>query len=364
MRKRRCGERERDGGRATKRRRQHLYLVFDDWSWGYSIRKVNLSSAAKGEATEQPLPRAFFRLEAPRKEPKFFASAFGTKIMAMQEREPWGNNFRSGNFIPIFDVRSRSVTFCRGRKLCIIMMDPIYFPIGDVLFVLDDDSLYLFRPPPLESPGSDHLVRSWLKQPMPPIRSWDVTGYAVHPNGQTLVASTTMATFTFDTVAKTWKRHGEWSLPFTGRGHFVRHLDAFVGLSKDPDHLGHLCSCDATNSDTGNAKCPAPAWKLGKENLFSDDPAEKHVNATLVYMGLRSNFCLVRCVSVEHNGNTDRQEGVVPRRSCYLYRVTTFSLSYDKNGRLTTGDSRRVLCYNVPKATSKKLLRHPVAFWL
>ena len=78
-----------------------------------------------------------------------------------------------------------------------------------------------------------------------------------------------MATFAFDTEKLSWKPLGGWALPFAGRCHFDPQLDAFVGLSKDPDTLGRLCSCYALGSTTG----PAPAWKLGKENLFSEDPA-------------------------------------------------------------------------------------------
>jgi hypothetical protein len=45
--------------------------------------------------------------------------------------------------------------------------------------------------------------------------------------------------------------------------------------------------------------------------------------------------------------------------------VTTFSLSFDGNGDLTTGGTRQLQCYNVPEETSEKFLgSDPVAFWL
>jgi hypothetical protein len=78
-----------------KQREQHLYLVFDDWNSGYSIRKVSLlrrsdkrseQSSDSGEDSEQSglksLP-VFMRIQAPRGFPRFFTSAFGTKIMAL-----------------------------------------------------------------------------------------------------------------------------------------------------------------------------------------------------------------------------------------------------------------------------------------
>ena len=47
----------------------------------------------------------------------------------------------------------------------------------------------------------------------------------------------------------------------------------------------------------GKGQCPAR--KLSTKKLFSDDPTERHVGATLVYMGGRSKFCLVLCVSMD-----------------------------------------------------------------
>ncbi|CAL4927283.1 unnamed protein product [Urochloa decumbens] len=154
-----------------------------------------------------------------------------------------------------------------------------------------------------------------------------------------------------------WKRRGEWALPFTGHAHFDGDLGGFVGLCKDPDAVGHLCSCVLRRGRLRRRRRAAPAWKLGKENLFSEDPGERHVGATLVYMGCKSKFCLVECVVV---GVGDDNAG-----QCYMYRLTTFSLSYDENGDLTTGKSRRVRYYKVPsKASTEFLLESPVAFWL
>ncbi|CAO2047098.1 unnamed protein product [Urochloa humidicola] len=177
------------------------------------------------------------------------------------------------------------------------------------------------------------------------------------------------STFTFDIGDSVWKKlHGEWAMPFTGRGYFDRDLDAFVGLYKDPETFGHLCSCDATSTSSETGK---PAWKLGEEKVFSEDPAERHASATLVYMGRRSKFCLVECVfvgSVCDDQELAEEGGVpVPRRGRYLYRVATFSLRYDEKGQLRT-KRFRARYYNVPSKTSTEFLHHerqgPVVFWL
>lgn len=168
----------------------------------------------------------------------------------------------------------------------------------------------------------------------------------------------------FNTIKCEWTTHGDWTLPFTGRAYFVSSLEAFVGLSKDPATLGHLTSCDR-EAATATGPAPATTWKLSKEKLFSDDPAETHVSATLVYTGRGggggSEFCLVQCVSVKPgNGNGENLE-----EPCYRYRLTTFSLSYDDSGHLTTGNTCSVQCYKVPREATKQFMNgDPVAFWL
>nr|CAB3466569.1 unnamed protein product [Digitaria exilis] len=97
-------------------------------------------------------------------------------------------------------------------------------------------------------------------------------------------------------------------MPFDGRAHFVRGLDAFVGLSDDPDTRGHLCSCDGA-AITGAGGGGRLTWKIGKEKLFSEDPGERHVGATLVYIGGGigddgERMCLVECVAID-DGEVD-----------------------------------------------------------
>lgn len=76
-----------------------LYLVLDDWHSGYSIRKVNLLPGGNNQQTysPRPLPKPFNRLMAPRGFPKYFTSAFGTRILAMHARDP--------DVFPMLDVR-------------------------------------------------------------------------------------------------------------------------------------------------------------------------------------------------------------------------------------------------------------------
>ncbi|CAN6286858.1 unnamed protein product [Urochloa humidicola] len=195
-----------------------------------------------------------------------------------------------------------------------------------------------------------------------------VSSYALHPDGRTIfVSMASGGTFTFDTAAaaedsnSNWMEHGRWKLPFAGRVHFDLDLDAWVGLSRRAATRGHLCVCDAA-SGGGRRR---PTWKVGKEKMFSEDPAEKHVGATLVSMGgSRSEFCLVECVSREDGCAPGDPLNVYPPRR-YVCRLTTFSVRLgEEDGLPTVGDSRRVQCYKVPETASGFTLGYPVAFWM
>ncbi|RLN07152.1 hypothetical protein C2845_PM11G27770 [Panicum miliaceum] len=159
-----------------------------------------------------------------------------------------------------------------------------------------------------------------------------------------------LATFSFDIESSRWTRHGAWGSPFKGRGYF----------DHDPDTLGHLCACDVLSAGQ------PPACKISKDKLFCVNPAEKHIGATLVYVGDDwARFCLVQCFSVD-----DRQGGIwkesMPEQRRYLLRLTMFSLKYDKNGDLRAAKHRHVGSYRLPEVASvyREHLERPMAFWI
>ncbi|CAL4944356.1 unnamed protein product [Urochloa decumbens] len=424
---------ERGGGRAAKQHQQrHLYLLFDDWAEGYSVRMLDLSSddAASDDAHgwqidprisgvfvveggtacagDHFLPPAIFRFKAQRGLPAHFAAAFDSNILATQPVSPAAAPPPSvfERHVPVFDVRHRSCLF--GPRPEPDRADPIYIPAGGRLFALAAgtfDVLYgVYPAPPLR--GEEAAAWSWRQLPAPPFKRRRVASYAMHPDGHTVFvsiirkrASAAAATFAFDTAESAlrdgggWRRRGKWALPFAGRAYFDAELDAWVGLSRDPDSVGHVCCCDAVPANPnpdGEVRCPVR--KLSKEKLFSVDPTERHIGATLVYMGGRSEFCLVECVSVfiedERHGDDcadedtsdwedddgssgdgrdncmQQDEQDVSRPRLYLFRLITFYLKYDKNADLTTGTSCRVRYYRVPKDSTEALLSNPVAFWM
>ncbi|KAE8814258.1 hypothetical protein D1007_08316 [Hordeum vulgare] len=154
---------------------------------------------------------------------------------------------------------------------------------------------------------------------------YDVSSYALHPDGRSFLVSTNrediVASLVFDMEELSWKHLGNWALPFDCRGHFDPLLGTLVRLfdhifsiflghhyfslsdsEEDPDTLGQLCSsCMPGSDDT------PPVTKLGKEKLFSEDPAERNHSATLACMGRRSKFCLdrIECVYTDHDDEDD-----------------------------------------------------------
>ncbi|CAL4927329.1 unnamed protein product [Urochloa decumbens] len=297
-------------------RRRHLYLVFDDWSGGYSIRKIDLLADCYRLPVGTPegsvftrmfsLPAAELRFEAPRGEPRCFAGAFGSKIMAL--RPTMDSGFAPGAFI--YDVGTRCLS--HGPKTWPDRVNPTYIPVGGRLFALAAGSFEVLDPPlPYGDPNWKRCASAWAwsKLPAPIFHCDHVTAYAMHTDGRTFFFSiggdAAPVTFSLDTVEPVakedwkWELRGKWQLPFTGRAYFVAELDAWVGLSGDPSTIGHLCSCNVvpTNShsaDTiGQQQCPA--MKFSKEKLFSEVRGENHICANLVYLGCERKFCLLEC---------------------------------------------------------------------
>ncbi|CAN6239114.1 unnamed protein product [Urochloa humidicola] len=364
MPKRRCGE--RDGVRTAKlrRRRRHLYFIFDDWSRGYSIRKVNPPPPGSGEGgagagdEQQRMPRAFLRFGAERGCPQYLAPAFGARIMVTHPDT-------SSTTIQVVDVRARA--FMPGPRTN-YPAHPIYIPVGgDKLFAMDIGTFELCcSPPGLDDNGApppppEQGEWRWREVQKQPFKIADVSSYTVGYEERAIFVSTKIPTiaamFTFDIGESVWKKHGEWALPFTGRGYFDRDLDAFVGISNDPENLGYLYSCHVAGAATGNSA--SPDWKRSKEKVFNKNPDERHVGATLVYRR-RSKFCLVECVSIDD----DHQHQVPGTGSRYMYRLITFTLRYDRMGDVTV-KHYRVRCYKVPRGTTTEfVVQDPVAFWL
>jgi hypothetical protein len=364
--------------RKEEGRKQHLYLLFDDWDSGYSIRKVSLSRRSDKRAKEplssgsdkqgvEPLPQVFMHIQARRGLPHLFTSAFDAKIMVMH---PFKIDETKG--IPMIDVQKQALTFGPLPRSANFL--PIYLPVGcNRLFILDIGSFdcYLWAPEHSEEPWE------WQILPYPPFRRADVSSYGVHPDGYILVSTIGEArTFILDTTKEdyVWKPYSSSVLPFSGRGHYDTSLGGFVGLSRD----GYLCCRTMAASTTGTN----PHDKRTNVKVYTE---RQHVSATLVHIHPRK-FCLVECVSVDsrRTGQDLRESwarefkmplgsrpwfcvGGGPQGGRCMYHIKTFTLTYDSEADCLKlkNCKGQGCCYSLPhEARIGSVCMDPVAFWL
>jgi hypothetical protein len=236
---------EEHGGRPPQEgKKQHLYLLLDDWERGYSVRKLDVNAFSSGAADTNLRPPKRFteppvaRIEAPHVRSWNFVS-HGSKIFAMKAKE-------TSPAIPAFDTHTLSSAICPWPSCRSDYVVPLFASVGGKLFLfLEDRSEYLGEPPPYDSeaPWSWTAINSQL-----PFYNMQIVCYALHPDGRTFFVSSGSrqhkdrpATFSFDAERLKWTYHGDWLLPFDGQAHFDAELEAWVGLARDKESAGRLC---------------------------------------------------------------------------------------------------------------------------
>lgn len=245
--KKRKRSEEHGGGavnRPAQKRKQHLYLLLDDWERGYSVRKLDVNAFDSAADTNLP-PKGFTdqplaRIEAPHVRSWNFVS-HDSKIFAMKAKE-------ASPAIPAFDTNTLSLTICPWPSCHADYVIPLFASISDKLFLfLEDRTEYLGNPPPHDS----NAPWSWttINSPLP-FYNMQIVCYALHPDGRTFFVSAGSrpknrpGTFSFDAERLEWTYHGEWLLPFDGQAFYDAELEAWVGLAPAKDNAGYLCSCD------------------------------------------------------------------------------------------------------------------------
>ncbi|KAL6626980.1 hypothetical protein ACP70R_030706 [Stipagrostis hirtigluma subsp. patula] len=219
----------------------------DDWERGYSIHKLGKDDFDSDAAERPPL----VRIAAQHAPSSWSFVAHGTKIMARHAAASSPDN-RVG-------IGARRI---------------VHAAVGGKLLAFVFRYLHVLGPEP---PPADKSWSWTTAEPPLPLDSSRVSSYAVHPDGRTVFVSmekwrdntstirTRNSTFALDTERLEWTHLGEWLLPFMGRAHYDRELDALVGICRfDGDGAGRLCCCDVPPPAAGTM----PAWKLGKDVLF------------------------------------------------------------------------------------------------
>ncbi|CAO2177495.1 unnamed protein product [Urochloa humidicola] len=344
----------RGGGGGDKRRRRrarkHLYLVLDDWDKGYSIHKIDADtfdsdSDSDHDDDPQHLPEPpALRLEPPAGDKPHTDVSFvalGTKLFAFM-------NHRCGL---VYDTETAVVSVGAHAPAQMVCSFGISVVAGDVLYLLSDryfdrEHPHLFAAMSWGPTAPDARQQptegwSWKTLPPPPFPSY-VRATALHPDGHTIFMTSMddkqrTATYSFDTVDSSWRCHGNWALPFLGRGHFDGELDAWVGLDMD----GHVCACRVISpSFRSTAPCFYPDCKMTQEKMLS----KMSMREPLTYMGA-SKFCLLEWVAAK---NADWRPAYGSHDG-YVIKLTVFGLKYNHKGELHVKDHRSTRSFLVSR---------------
>lgn len=335
-----CGHITAKRRQQTRRRRQHLYLVVDDWRRGYSVGKIDLESssdlqAADRDRDQDPEPEPLPRFEGEHGYLQLFG-AHGTKILAFPA-------YGAADF-PIYDIQTSAITLCAQASID----GALHMLRGSCLFVLDAPP----PPAPAYNRAGDQPWSWTTKLTDLPFSTPYVDSFALHPDGRTVFVSTKgpAATFSVDTRSLRSTCHGGWRLPFQGEGVFDKELDAWVGLCDYEGGVGYLCCCEVFSAECRTM----PVWRLGKDRLFCADEKRRHLGARLLATG-GGGYCLVEAVLRE-----DEEVG-----TCRVFHVTTFGLMYDEDGEIRTTGRRRAGSYEMSDAHEhSELWGSPAAFYL
>ncbi|KAF0930620.1 hypothetical protein E2562_033817 [Oryza meyeriana var. granulata] len=272
--------------------------------------------------------------------------------------------------VPVFDTESSGVLVYPRPPRYGRFDFPLFASLRGILFKISTSSVEMLglQPPAVadddDKPWAWHDMTAYAE---PPFDVYRTVCHALHPDGRTLFVSVpieftsprreiTEHTFSLDAGEHLeWTHRGEWMLPFKGQAYYDAELDAWVGLCRHREGLGHVCSCDLVPplSASGDGKPMPPRWKLCGERLFRPDD-ERHRGAKLWHMG-SSRFCLVEVVA--RRGD----KKMYPIR-CVL-RMTTFGLRYGKNGELEIAGRMARSSKSANKGLHDRSME-PVAFWM
>ncbi|CAL5009157.1 unnamed protein product [Urochloa decumbens] len=352
------------GGSGDKRRRrprkQHLYLVLDDWEKGYSIHKIDpdtFDDSDDEDPQHLPEPPAL-RLEPPAGDElhtRVSFAALGTKLLALMNHR-CGLVYDADTAVLSLGAHAPADMLC-GYGDTVAAGDNVLYALSDRYFDREHPQSFeamSWGPTAPDARQQPTEGWSWQTLPPPPFPSY-ARAIAPHPDGHTIFITSTddkqcMATYSFDTVDSSWRCHGNWALPFLGHGHFDAELDAWVGLDMD----GHVCACQVVSpSFRCTAPCFYPDCKVTQEKMLSN----RNVRDALTYMDA-SKYCILDGFPAKMNA--DRRPTYGSHDGCVI-KLTVFGLKYNHRGELQIKHHRSTRSFLV----SRHLYHFtPQTFWV
>ncbi|KAF7106370.1 hypothetical protein CFC21_107109 [Triticum aestivum] len=166
-------------------------------------------------------------------------------------------------------------------------------------------------------------------------------------------------TFSYGVRSGRWTRRGDWMLPFKGPAHDDPDLDAWVGLDTscddpdddDPCHKDeiHLCACGVPSGGRASRHGQPPPWKKVRvDKLLWEDLDCSHVKMQLLYVGGRSDYCLLEHLRLRVKATAGDGEYE------YVLRLTMFRVACGDDGELVLVARRPARTYQLPSGDAAR----------
>ncbi|KAF8703223.1 hypothetical protein HU200_032013 [Digitaria exilis] len=303
--------------------RRFLYLVADDCvERGYSLRRIDMSRfffKTPSEGTPTPLDSSG---EAGATDPLATedSGSLPDPVLSFRAAQDLDQVSALINFV-LFDKKGRDgenskvVTIGHtGRTLmCDPSLPPSFLPlpmeathrsasfsltVGSSLYVMDAVPK-LFE---MLSYGHcfSHLYKSWYWQslPLPPnlYGRGDladcIESYAVVDGTDILLSNRDKHTFRFDTVKGTWRKAGDWAMPFRRLAEYVPEHKLWFGISCKGNGYSFLAANLMHTSDSEEMVSPPVVWDSWNEYV-QPPPEWSLAESHAVHLG-SSKFCIIR----------------------------------------------------------------------
>jgi len=244
--------------------RRYLYLVVDEWGQGaYPLRRIDSSTLffSRNQVKEAATAAAAFTIEEtplPRPQLSFTPSLHrgNLKFIGL-----FGNGRKKshlaaleyGGVSHIYDVEHRTMQEIASPNEC-QFCDPVALAVAESLYVMDRE------PIPGRNCSFEVLNNvlcktnddsSWhCLQPLPFVLEPGyerrfIESYTTSDGGSNILISTPgVGTYSLDVASGSWRKAGDWELPFRGRADFFPEYGVWLGFSSQDNLL--CCSSDIT----------------------------------------------------------------------------------------------------------------------